>query len=285
MVREFSLINEKNQKFSLMDIKNYCLLTEPTGLGMSFNYDYAQLGNVFVANSKKLEQGKIGGIGNFLYYDNYKKLIDFIQKSENLKLLYVVPYKNGNRSFYRDITIPNVGKTELGNETGILSEPITFDCLSLWYEPKQIIYRMEKGTQEIIWNFEWDSSWIGFNTSNIEFTNDGHTPASVQLELEGEVLNPTIELYVEGNLVQKIDVTNLISVGETFEYSSKENDFYIKKKLVNGTEQDLFDLDYINFNQNLALRLPKNKTSSIKLIASGDIPSAILTIFVYYVGV
>ena len=285
MVREFSLLNEKNQTFSLMDIKNYCLLTEPTGLGVSFNTDYAQLGNVFVANSKKLEQGNIGGIVNFLNYDNYKKLIDFIQKSEALKLLYTVPYKNGNRSFYRDISIPNVGKTELGNETGILSEPITFDCLSLWYEPKQITYKMEQGTQEIIWNFEWDSRWIGFNTSNIEFTNDGHTPASIQLDIEGEVLNPIIELYVEGELTQRVNIRNQISEGETFKYSSKENDFYIKKKLANGTEEDLFDLDYIDFDQDLIVRLPKNKTSSIKIVASGDIPSAILTIFVYYVGV
>ena len=30
MVREFRLINEKGQKFSLMDIYNYCLLTDPS---------------------------------------------------------------------------------------------------------------------------------------------------------------------------------------------------------------------------------------------------------------
>ena len=39
MVREFSLLNEKNQMFSLMDIENYCLLTEPTGLGMTYEPD------------------------------------------------------------------------------------------------------------------------------------------------------------------------------------------------------------------------------------------------------
>lgn len=30
MVREFYLQNEKGQEYSLMDIKNYCLLTEPS---------------------------------------------------------------------------------------------------------------------------------------------------------------------------------------------------------------------------------------------------------------
>lgn len=285
MVREFSLLNEANQKFSLMDMKNYCLLTEPSGLGMSFNTDYAQLGNVFVTNFRKIEQGKIAGIANFLNYDNYKKLVDFIEKAQSLKILYTIPYKSGLKSFYRDVAVLDLGKTELGNETGILSESITFDCLSLWYEPKQIIYTMEQGTQEIIWDFEWDSRWIGFNTSNIEFTNEGHIPASIQLDINGEVVNPTLDLYVEGELVQTINITNQISEGQVFKYSSKENDFYIKKKLANGTEQDLFNLDAINFNQDLIIRLPQNKTSSLKITATGDIPSAILTIFVYYKAV
>ena len=30
MVREFKLINEKGQEYSLMNIKDYCLLTEPS---------------------------------------------------------------------------------------------------------------------------------------------------------------------------------------------------------------------------------------------------------------
>ena len=34
MVREFKLINEKGQEYSLMDIENYCLLTEPSRIGI-----------------------------------------------------------------------------------------------------------------------------------------------------------------------------------------------------------------------------------------------------------
>ena len=32
VVREFKLLNEKGQEYSLMDIENYCLLTEPERL-------------------------------------------------------------------------------------------------------------------------------------------------------------------------------------------------------------------------------------------------------------
>ena len=39
MVREFNLINEKGQNFSLMDIYNAFLLTEPQGLGYGYTAD------------------------------------------------------------------------------------------------------------------------------------------------------------------------------------------------------------------------------------------------------
>lgn len=285
MVRKFSLLNEKNQTFSFMDIYNYCLLTEPAGLGIALDIDYAQLDNFFVENSNKIQQNQIGGIVNFKNYDNYKKLIDFIEKSEKLKLLYTVPYTSGVRSYYRDISKPNISKTELNHETGILSESITFNCLSLWYEPRQISYEMERGTQEIVWDFEWNSSWIGFNTSNIEVTNDGHVPAAIQLTINGEVVNPIIELYVEDVLTQRINITAEVYEGEKFLYSSKTEDFYIKKRLSNGTEESLFNLSNIVFSQDLIMKLPTSKTSKIKLIANTDIQSAVLTIFVYYKAV
>jgi len=285
MVREFSLLNEKNQKFSFMDIYNYCLLTEPSGLGVSVDIDYAQLGNVFVTNTKKIAQGQIGGTVNFINYDNYKNLVDFIARSERLKLLYSIPFEGGTRSYYRDVNVASLGKTELGNTTGILSEPIVFDCLSLWYEPKTIRYQMEKGTNQIIWDFEWNSRWIAFNTSNIDFTNDGHVPAAIQLEIPGEVVNPELELYLNDELIQTISITSQVSVGQTFEYSSKENDFYIKKILSDGTEQNLFSLDNVDFSQDLIIRLPQGQTSTLKITADTDIESAILTIFVYYKAV
>lgn len=34
MVREFKLINEKGQEFSLMDIRKHCLLTDPSRTGL-----------------------------------------------------------------------------------------------------------------------------------------------------------------------------------------------------------------------------------------------------------
>ena len=54
-VREFKLVNEKGQTYSLMDIKNYALLTEPDGLGYSYSTSYTKVGEVFINNIKEQE--------------------------------------------------------------------------------------------------------------------------------------------------------------------------------------------------------------------------------------
>lgn len=56
MVREFKLINDKGQEYSLMDIENYCLMTEPSGLGYGYSTEYEQLGNTFISNLRRVEQ-------------------------------------------------------------------------------------------------------------------------------------------------------------------------------------------------------------------------------------
>ena len=66
---------------------------------------------------------------------------------------------------------------------------------------------------------------------------------------------------------------------------SKENEFAIKKKLADGTYENLFSLDYINFSNDNVMRLPNDKTCTIKLKADETITSATLVIYVYYVAI
>ena len=93
MVREFKLVNEKGQEYSLMDIENYCLLTDPSGLGYSYNTEYEKVGNSFIESLRQLDQGQINGTINTLHYDNFKSLVDFIENSQKLRLAYKIPYK------------------------------------------------------------------------------------------------------------------------------------------------------------------------------------------------
>lgn len=285
MVREFNLINELGQTYSLMDIENYSLLTSPSGLGYSYETEYEQIGNTFITSLRKLTQGSIYAQLNFKKYDNYKNLVDFLEKSETIRFEYIVPYKSGEKTFYRDIELQELTKSELQNTNGILSENVTFNCKSLWYEMVNKKYEIDPNANEVRWDFYNDAYWSGYEVRDMDYINDGHIDSPIEVTINGEVTNPSIELYVEGELVKTMAVTGTIAEYEKLLYSSREGDFYIKRQNTDGTYTSLFSLDYISFENDNVIRIPPRRDCSVKLQADSDIESASITIYVYYKAV
>ncbi len=121
VVREFYIENETGQRFSMMNIEEGCFLSSPTGLGYSYDIQYSQIGNDFLQNIRKLTQGQIGGELIFKKYDNYKKLVDFIESANFLKLVYKIPFENGFTEFFKDIDISNIDKSEIRNRRSFKS--------------------------------------------------------------------------------------------------------------------------------------------------------------------
>lgn len=281
MVREFKLVNEKGQEYSLMDIKNYCLLTEPNGLGYGYTTEYEQLGNTFISNLRRTEQGQITGTVNFLNYDNYKKMIDFIEQSESLKFSYKIPFKSGEKEYFKDVQIQNITKTEI-QPNSVISESITFDCLSLWYEEKSTVFTIDQIEDEIRWDFKWDSRFVGYDSRKLSIVNEGHIEAPILVEIDGSLLNPKIQLFIEGELYQTVSFTTTIEAYEKLLYGTKENDFYIYKQGTDGTLTNLFDLDVIDFYNDNVIRIPKNRSCEIVLSADNGVANAQITILVYY---
>lgn len=281
MVREFKLLNEKGQEYSLIDIEGHALLTEPSGLGYQYSTNYEQLGNTFIENFRRIEQAQITGTVNFKNYDNYKKLVDFIEKAEILKLSYKIPFENGIKEFLKDVAIQSLTKTQkqLNN---ILSETITFECLSLWYEENTVKYTIEPQTDEIRWDFVWDSKFADYNSRNLQYINQGHVDAPILVEISGHVVNPKIELYVEGEMYQTVPFAVEIAEYEKLLYGTKENEFYIYKQHTDGTLESLFNLDIIDFANDNVIRLPKNKSCELRITADNEILNAQVTILAYY---
>jgi len=285
MVREFELVNEKGQKFSLMDIHNYCLLTEPTGLGYSYTTEYQQLGYSFIESLRKLEKGQLEGTVNFESYDNFYKLVEFIESSESLRFLYKIPYKDGRVvQYYKNVNLQYLSKSEI-KTNGILSETIIFDCLTLWYEENTFIYKIEPQNNEIRWDFRWDSRFSDYNTRSVPYINKGHTEAVVKIEMDGYLENPKIELYVEGQLYQTIPFHTTIGKYEKLLYDSRENRFAIEKQNTDGTKSSLFNLDVIEFENDNVLRLPKNRSCEIRLTADNEVLNAEVSIYSQYKAV
>lgn len=284
MVRKFKLVNEKGQEYSLMNINDYCLLTEPNGLGYSYSTEYEQLGNTFIANLRKLEQGQINGTVNFSKYDNYKNFIDFIESAEKLKFSYKIPFEQGVKEYFKDIEIQSLSKSEI-QTNGLISESIVFDCLSLWYEENTVIYTIQPETGEIRWDFRWDSRFIDYDTRSLSYINKGHVEAPVLIEMCGHLVNPKIELYIEGELYQTVSFNTEIAEYEKLLYCTKENEFYMRKQNTDGTIVDLYDLDIINFENDNVIRLPLNKSCELKLTADNEVLNAQVTILAYYKAV
>lgn len=284
MVREFKLINEKGQEYSLMDIENYCLLTDPSGLGYQYSTEYERVGNTFIENLRRLEQGQITGIANFSKYDNYKKLIDFIESSESLKFAYKIPFENETKEYLKDVNIQSVSKTQK-QTNGILSETVAFDCLSLWYEKTTAIYNMKAQSDEIRWDFKWDSKFANYDVRKLKIINNGHVEAPIIAEIDGPVKNPKISLYIEGELYQEVPFNVEIAEYEKLLYGTKENDFYINKQNTDGTTKSLFEDDVIDIANDNVVKLPKNKSCELRLSAENGIANAKITIFEFYKAV
>ena len=214
-------------------------------------------------------------------YDNYKNLVDFIEASESLKFSYKIPFKNGQKEYFKDVQVQSITKTQKQTD-GILKETITFDCLSLWYEENTFIHTIQPNTNEIRWDFRWDSKFVNYDTRSIQYINNGHVESPILVEIDGHVLNPKIELYVEGELYQEVPFSVEIAPYEKILYGTKENDFYLNRQKIDGTLESLFNLDVIDFENGNVVRLPKNKSCELRLTADNEILNAKVTIFAYY---
>ena len=285
MVREFNLINEKGQTFSLMDIYNAFLLTEPQGLGYGYTTEYQQLGNTFIENLRNIQQGQIIGTANFLEYDNYKSFVDFVEGAENLRFGYKIPYRDGStKEYFKDVSFQNITKTQK-QVNGIFSEAVTFDCLSLWYEENTVIYTITPQTNEIRWDFLWDSRFTDYDTRNLQYINQGHTEAPILVQMDGHLVNPKIELYVDGELYQSVEINVEIQEYEKLLYGTRENDFYVMKQNTDGTTTSLFDLDHISFENDNVIRIPVNRSCELRLTAQNEVLNAQVTILPQYKSV
>ena len=164
----------------------------------------------------------------------------------------------------------------------MLRIPVVFNCKSLWYEAKEVIYTMDSETKEMRWNIEWNSIFTEYDNRNIVFDNKGHTDAPFKLELKGEVDSPIISILENEKEVYKLDLTGLvIAEGETFIYSTKDTEQRIIKR-GDGGEVNLFDFlnpNFINF-----FKLKKG-ASKIRLSADNEITNGKLTIYVQYKAV
>lgn len=157
-----------------------------------------------------------------------------------------------------------------------------FNCKSLWYEAKEVVYTIDSVTNELRWDFEWNPIFTAYDNRNIIFNNKGHEEAPFKLELDGNIVSPVITILENDVEVKKLDLTGLtIENGETFIYNTKDTEQQIIKT-DGSTETNLFSFLNPNFINFFKLR---KGASTIRLEAENEITSGKLTIYVQYKAV
>lgn len=284
-IRNFYFENEIGQRIDCQKIDGNLFLYNVTGLGFEKETEYVQIGNTFVKNKENMKQNIIEGELEFynMTYDEYTNFIDFILSSKSLKLIYV-PKTSQRKEFYRDIDIVKIDKNE-EDDYNVLISPITIYCKSLWYKQDVAIYTIKAQDDEIRWDFRWDSRFTDYDSRNLTYINKGHVEAPVLIEMSGHLVNPKIELYIEGELYQTVTFNVEIAEYEKLLYGTKENEFYINRQKTDGTIESLFSLDVIDFENDNVIRLPTNKSCELKLTADNEVLNAQVTILAYYKAV
>lgn len=258
-IRNFYFENEKGQRIDCQKVNGGLFLYNVTGLGYEENIEYKRIGNTFIQNNKEIVQNQITGELEFydMTYDEYRNFIDFILMATSLRLVYI-PKTSNRTEYYRDIDVCKIEKTE-EDEYNILTCPIVINCKSLWYEQKEIIYTVEADEEEFRWDFYWDIRFMDYANRTITFTNNGHVDASIEVEMEGSLINPSILVTVDGNKYAEFKLNGTIGEYEKLLYSSKQGDLYIMREKVDGTTENLFKKKYIDINNKNIFRLPQRK--------------------------
>lgn len=284
-IRNFYFENERGERIDCQDIDDDLFLLNVSGLGYEESISYELIGNTFTETSRKMIQSNISGDLEFCEnaYDIYKKFVDFIFGSKKLKLVYIPKLEN-RVEFYKDIDITKIDKTE-EDEFNVLSVPIKMKATSLWYKKSDVIVSLAYHEDEIKWDFKWDSKFIDHDNQNIIYNNKGHVDSPFQLEISGYIKNPSIIVYKDNQVYEKLTLNVEIKEFEKLMYSSKDGDLYIMKQNTDGTTENLFTNTYINIEEeNAIFKLPIG-TSKIRIQAENDIMAARLSIFEFYKAV
>lgn len=281
-IRNFYFENELGQRVDCQKVNGNLFLFNITGLGFEKDVEYVQIGNSFIKNKEKIKQGIIEGELEFydMTYDEYSNFIDFVLKSESLKIIYI-PKKNNRIEYYRDIDVVKIEKND-EDDFNVLTSPITIFCTSLWYKENNVVYMAEETENEMRWDFDWDSKFTDYENRNLVFENKGHVEAPFLLEMNGYVLNPKIQVYVNKQKIYELALDITIEENEKLMYSTKDNDLFLYLIHADNSQENLFnylDLNNINF-----FKLPKG-VSEVRISGENEILNTRLTIFEEYVAV
>lgn len=286
-MRKFYLENETGVRWDLNG-KTGVRLSNPAGLGVKLNNQYADLENGFFKNIGSKAEPQRSVVADVVFtkkaYETYRSFLSWISEARELILIYS-PYEP--LEFYRRVEMQYLTKGELGAAKW-LKTPISLACLTPWYLPTALRIALTKQSETAMrYPFTYNTV-LRYGTSSIgsyaaDIAPDGHLPASMRFVYKGAAKNPVITLTgaASGKVYGKCIITAELSAEDTIELFSSPRDGYIRKISADGTETDLIDTNAVDITEDPFLRIPLEESCHLQLSAE-DALSGNAEVQVYY---
>lgn len=213
--RKFWLINSRAEKFEFTDnSKSNVFLNNPSGLGFRRRIDTEKVGNSKLVTTQEFDLVPIEGelcfhaLGNGPKYEDYQRFVQFI-KYKPLELHYQTP--NVLDSFYCDVIITKLDKSEVSKDDSLLRCPITFERLTEWLSGSDFTITLDN--QPVgdgkYYDLIRDYYYAGTNLSGASINNSGTDDVGFVIEIDGYVENPQFSLFQNGEMygIAKINGT------------------------------------------------------------------------------
>lgn len=199
-MREFKLINDLGQEFSLMTGAGF--FKNPAGLGFDVQIEAQQAGYSYIPVKETMLQKSVTGNMIFATYEDYKTFTEFITAAKSL----VLAYKPIDTWYYLDVIVSSLQK---GEKTDLwrLNCPITFTALGTWYEAITAKQAQGSGNGKE-YDYEYDYVYQDQRLGEVEITGVIIKSPCI-VSIFGPVENPSFTLTQNGAqvLTGKVNVT------------------------------------------------------------------------------
>lgn len=180
-------------------------------------------------------------------YEGYLTFVDFLKRSEELKLHYKAVDEK-----YAYVEVVELTKGQL--EFGVLKSELRLDKLSGWLKEREVSIEVIESPSSKVFPFPYPFTYSKNTNGKIRVTNYGHNKAEMKIKIIGDVYHPTVTISQFDEVIQTL---RLLTSGEgIYEVSSVSSDAYITKD-----GESIYDLQDFTCKNFLTLPLGESEIS------------------------
>lgn len=271
--------NELGASLDLQSVET-CFYEDIDALGVEYNANYINVGDVFVRNYLDPKQTEFNFKLNFFQpkvYEKVQSVGNFLMSATSLILVYKPDLESGIE-YRREVELTSFVKNT--GTTGYLSYSIKLSALSLFYYKRQTKFYIKALDGEMRYDFRWDVRFNDYADRAVTVPSGSHVDIAFDLEIDGYTENPKVEIIVGEKVVNSIVFPVTLLEGEKLIYSSQDKDLKVKKVDKSGNITNIYTL--FDLEDNIFFKIPKTG-AVVKFTADTKVFNTIIfTVYNYF---